>query len=273
MVISLLCVLLCLCLSALWLSGSVRRSQILLPVLLVCMTVTAALMDPADVLADELDATSSNAVKADLDLEGGDADESGSNDLSLSFLRGLYVLLSGPDAVDLAEEGDIIPYEGDIGFLDEGDTAAPFALQAYNSVSNVIAYDVTVNGSDYVLYLSPDYVDSLYIDSQDRLWNVSTSNISGRLFSGDFDALATSGYLVTLGPCLGNNFSSNRNYGSPNYMRRYYWSGSSLTYDTTYIIIKVNQSRYPFRVSDSLGYIIIFLLGGGLLCLWKKSLR
>lgn len=222
-------------------------------------------------LADELAATPLDAEK--IDLEGDDEDELGGPDLSLSFLRGLYVLLNDPDAVDMAEEGEVIPWEGDDDFLDAEDAPASYALSSSDGVTNVIAYDVTVGSTDYVLYLSPDYVDSLYIDSQDRLWNVGTNSISGRLFTGNFDATATTGYLVTLGPCLGNNFSLNRNYGSPNYMRRYYWSGNSLTYDTTYITIKVKESRYPFRVSDTLGYIMIFLLGGALICLWKRSSR
>lgn len=231
-----------------------------------------------NVYADELDdidnvpvATASDASR---ELIGGDDEyESGSDDLSLSFLRGLYVLLSDFDSVDIGEEGDVVLYEPeDDEFLPQ-ELSDDRASSIAPGVSNVIAYDVIINGSNYVLYLSPDYVDSLYIDDQDRLWNVSTANISGRLFTGSFDATATTGYLVTLGPCLGNNFSSNRNYGSPNYMRRYYWSGNTLTYDTTYITIKVEQSRYPFRVSDTLGYVIIFLLGGGLICLWKRSVR
>lgn len=230
-----------------------------------------------DVYADELETVPAAATPSDALREiGGDdeyEDESGGPDLSLSFLRGLYLLLSDTGAVDPGEERDVVPYESEDEEFSVEELADARAGSAVDSVSNVIAYDVTVNGVDYVLYISPDYVDSLYIDSQDRLWNVSTANISGRLFTGQFDVTATTGYLVTLGPCLGNNFSNNRNYGSPNYMRRYYWSGNTLTYDTTYITIRVNQSRYPFRVSDTLPYIMIILLGGGLICLWKRSVR
>lgn len=228
-----------------------------------------------EVAESEAPASPSDAVKdidKDLELEVND-DELGGDDLSLSFLRGLYLLLSDTDTVALGEERDVIPYEDADEYLDSQGDSQSYALTYSDDVSNVIAYDVTVNGGDYVLYLPPDYVDNLYIDSQGRLWNVGINNVTGRLFTGNFDATATSGYVVTLGPCLGNNFSSNRNYGSPNYMRRYYWSGNSLTYDTTYITIRVNKSRYPFRVSDTLGYIIIFLLGGGLICLWKRSVR
>lgn len=243
----------------------------LLPALLV---VLVTFLIPLDVYADELyDVPVATASNADRELIGGDDDEFGGDDLSFSFLRGLYLLLSEPDIVDLEEEGEVIPYMSDDDEFLPDVLAGDRASSIPSGVSNVISYDVTVNGVDYVLYLSPDYVDALYIDDQDRLWNVSTVNISGRLFTGSFDATAATGYLVTLGPCLGNNFSSNRNYGSPNYMRRYYWSGNTLTYDTTYITIKVNQSRYPFRVSDTLPLIIIFLLGGGLICLWKRSLR
>lgn len=162
-----------------------------------------------------------------------------------------------------AVEGDVYPCD-----------PVPLALSGDESVVNVLRYPVRINGTAYDLYLSPDYVDQIYIDGDSRIWNVGTSAISGRLFSGPFTATATTGYLVTLGPCLGNNFSSNRNYGSPNYMRRYYWSGNSLTYDTTYIQIYLDgKTPYPFRVSDTLKYVMIFLIGGVLICLWKRSLR
>lgn len=221
-----------------------------------------------------MDPTGSAATVSDAQREGGDFDDGAA--LSLSFLRGLYLLLSGDDPLGdpalSGVESHVVPYGGEALLSLEEDPVA-YALPYSDDVSNVISYHVTVSGVDYVLYLSPDYVDSLYIDSQKRLWNVGTANISGRLFQGDFDAMATTGRILTLGPCLGNNFSSNRNYGSPNYVRRYYWSGNSLTYDTTYVSVTVRDSRYPFRVSDTLPYVGIFLLGGCLICLWKRSSR
>lgn len=246
------------------------------------------LIVPAVALADDLDpsgvsdgadafvapASPSDAlVDIDDDFLEDKINEFSYDYLSLSFLRSLHMLFSDSDSLDLGEEWDVIPYEGEDEFLDSFDDPGDRAVSYSDDVSNVIAYDVTINNSDYVLYLPPDYVDNLFIDSQGRLWNVGTNSISGRLFTGNFNATATSGYLVTLGPCLGNTFSANRNYGSPNYMRHYYWSGNSLNYNTTYIVIKVNKSRYPFRVSDTLGYVIIILLGGALICLWKRSAR
>lgn len=246
------------------------------------------LIVPAVALADELDppgvsdgadafvapASPSDAlVDIDDDFLEDKINEFSYDYLSLSFLRSLHMLFSDSDSLDLGEEWDVIPYEGEDEFLDSFDDPGDRAVSYSDDVSNVIAYDVTINNSDYVLYLPPDYVDNLFIDSQGRLWNVGTNNISGRLFTGNFNATATTGDLVTLGPCLGNTFSLNRNYGSPNYVRHYYWSGNSLNYNTTYVVIKVKESRFPFRVSDTIGYIDIILLGGILICLWKRSAR
>lgn len=225
--------------------------------------------------------TPSNAVKRS-DLEGDELDgsiyDTIENDLLNDLLSSLYLLLSGDTSVlgpAFSGQGllEATPSDAEFETAVYGLDAVPFAAGGSEYMANVISYDVSVGGVDYVLYLSPDYVDQLYIDSAGRLWNVGTSNISGRLFTGSFDATATTGRLLTLGPCLGNNFSSNRNYGSPNYVRRYYWSGNSLNYDTSYVVVQVKQSRYPFRVSDTLWYVIIFLTGGVLLCLWKRSSR
>lgn len=239
------------------------------------------LATPADaVRADPVDKDLFDLIfstPSDAERKEGDNDEFEQDDLSVQFLRGLSMLLAG-DSAFLGPTFNQETVEADSG--DEeyeiavyADDSVPYAVGDADDMANVISYDVTVNGTDYVLFIPPDYVDNLYIDSSGRLWNVGTASVSGRLFQGDFNATATTGILVTLGPCLGNTFSSNRSYGSPNYMRNYYWSGSNLNYTTTYITIYVKQSRYPFRVSDSLRYVIIFLLGGMLICLWKRSSR
>ncbi|WP_188393644.1 hypothetical protein, partial [Glycocaulis alkaliphilus] len=150
---------------------------------------------------------------------------------------------------DAVFESDIIPYDGT---FDISPTEDPGSRAVYDTsaVTNVLAYRVRVNGTLYSLYLSPDDIDRIYIDSSNRMWNVGTTAISGRLFSGNFSPTAATGMIMTLGPCLGNNFSSNKTYGSPNYYRDYYWytnsSGNqSLTYRTTYCTIIVESNPYP----------------------------
>lgn len=175
---------------------------------------------------------------------------------------------------DAVFESDIIPYDGT---FDISPTEDPGSRAVYDtsSVTNVLAYRVRVNGTLYSLYLSPDDIDRIYIDSSNRMWNVGTTAISGRLFSGNFSPTAATGMIMTLGPCLGNNFSSNKTYGSPNYYRDYYWytnsSGNqSLTYRTTYCTIIVESNPYPLVNSMIPTFIVIFLVGVILVCMFRR---
>ena len=175
---------------------------------------------------------------------------------------------------DAVFESDIIPYDGT---FDISPTEDPGSRAVYDTsaVTNVLSYRVRVNGTLYSLYLSPDDIDRIYIDSNNRMWNVGNSAISGRLFSGNFSPTATTGMIMTLGPCLGNNFSSNKSYGSPNYYRNYYWrnnssGGQSLTYSTTYCTIVVESNSYPLVNSMIPTFIVIFLVGVILVCMFRR---
>lgn len=96
--------------------------------------------------------------------------------------------------------------------------------------------------------------------------------ILGRMVSCLF-SLDIGGYSY-LAPCLGNNFSVNHNYGSPNYVRRYYWSSTDrLSYTDTYVTVKVNHTFFLFYSDELLMYCIIFLIGCCLICLFKRSGR
>jgi hypothetical protein len=46
-----------------------------------------------------------------------------------------------------------------------------------------------------------------------------------------------------------------------------------LRYRDTYVNIQVNQYHHIFKVSDTLTYIVVVLIGGCLICLWRKSSR
>lgn len=176
-----------------------------------------------------------------------------------------------PDDTMEISASDIDGYEGETISFD--DVALPLALNSKENFVNVLRFDVTFNGADYVLLFPPEYIDSLYIDSRNRLWNFSTSNIQGRAVSDDFNPYVTQGKLFYLTPCLGNNFSTIDSNGSPNYMRNYYWSGGRLTYDTTYGEIVVNKYYHPFYVSQTMQYIILFTTLGGVLILWLRNYK
>lgn len=154
------------------------------------------------------------------------------------------------------EEVDTTSYTLDADF---------FAQGSEDTYVNVLRFDIAFNNHDYILLIPPEYVDNLYIDSNNRLWNMSTSNITGRIVDAEFNPLVTEGKLMYLSPCLGNNFSTVNEYGSPNYMRTYYWSSSRLTYSTSYGVITVNKYYNPFYVSQTMDYIMLFIVTGGVL--------
>lgn len=184
----------------------------------------------------------------------------------LSTLTGPGVASSSnaePADADAAVCSEVIPFDEPV--LLSADTVTDYV--------NVLRFDVTINGTAYTLLVSPAYEDQLFVDADGYLWNIGTSNIQGRLFDGTFNPYATSGTLVYLTPCLGNNFSSVYNGGSPNYTRRYYRSGNGYTYTESYVRIHVDKVFHTFKVSDTLVYLIIFILLGGVLFLWLSRYR
>lgn len=188
-----------------------------------------------------------------------------------SLLELLASYLIGPNVDTDAIPHQVQPFERSLA-LDEGEEEImPFSITDEDSLVNVLRYSVRINGTSYTLLLSPSYINQVYIDEDNYLWNMGTSSINGRLFVGDFNPTATTGYLLYLNPCLGNNFSANYNYGSPNYVRRYYWSNNRLSYDDSYGVVLVEEAPFTFFQGDTLTYVIIFFIGGILLCLWKKS--
>lgn len=177
-----------------------------------------------------------------------------------------WPLSDTPEAPD-----DVYPMEA-FPLLDADENISPLSIQDGDALVNVIRYNVTFNGTAYTLLLSPAYINQVFIDDDGYLWNMGTSTINGRLFSGTFNPTETSGRLLYLTPCLGNNFSINHSYGSPNYVRYYYWSSGSLRSSDTYGLVRVTDpASFSFFQGDTLTYVIIFLLGGMLLCLWRKS--
>ena len=175
------------------------------------------------------------------------------------------------ETLDKVSDGDgvlesLIPYAGTSDI-------APLSSNVQNDYVNCVRYDCVVDGKACTLLFPTNNRGSLFIDSDGLLWNMSTSNVQGRVIYDDFTPTATSGTLVYLTPCLGNNFNSVYNNGSPNYIRRYYWSSGRLTYDETYVTIKVESAPFSFFTEDTVQYVLILIGGAMLLCLLKKSLR
>lgn len=207
------------------------------------------------------------------------------------LLRGIYseVLsisdsLYGPGATasDAGRMEDTDPLESPPDNID-GEEAS-YSVAPVDSLSaekvaedvytNVLRYDITFRGDDYILLIPPEYVDNLYIDADNRLWNMSTQTVTGRIVDAKFNPAVDTGTLVYLTPCLGNNFSTIREYGSPNYVREYYWSNyDRLTYDTLYGDIIVRKYYHSFYVSETLDYILIFIVLGGALFLCLRNYK
>lgn len=224
--------------------------------LLFCFPVYASEL-PDDV------ASPSDAASPDMDFD--------------SFFDYINSLIGGPGIEQSsentleAEEGpaNIVPYDSVI-VLSDSDT---YTLSNQENYINMLRLDCTINNRFCTLLFSPSYRDQIYIDSANNLWNVGTSQIQGLVVYDTFDPYAISGDLIYLGPCLGNNFSNNSTYGSPNKIRRYYWSSNRLTYDDIYCQVKVDKYYNTLAVSDTYWYIVIFIMLGGLMLSWLKNWR
>lgn len=198
------------------------------------------------------------------------------------------LLFAGPsayaDMVQTPSDAFGPGYEG-VVFDEPQSPDGPIAMESYAlsdapsalaldeaSLVNCVCYSVSISGTEYTLLFPSVYESSLMVDADGNLWNVSGSSITGRLFEGEFDPSADTGLLLTMAPCLGNNFQTNHDYGSPNYIRSYYWSASDrLSYTTSYVIVQVLDTFHLYNSENLLQYVVIFLIGCCLICLWKRG--
>lgn len=237
-------------------------------------------ISPRSSLASASKSDAKSLIEELAELEGLSEDESKHmdiDDFGADTLLELFTSrISGPGYVrpeaDPVETPDDIQSFNAAEFLDADADAAPLSIQSQDAIVNSICYNIIFNGSAYTLLLPSSYLNQIYVDEQGYLWNMGTSTIQGRAFNDSFNPTADTGYLLYLNPCLGNNFSANHHYGSPNYLRRYYWSSGSLRSSDTYGVVLVeNPESFSFFQGDTLTYVIIFILGGMLICLWRKS--
>lgn len=182
------------------------------------------------------------------------------------------------DEVEEEEEiHEVIPYvEEEIDGRSDFRSVSRATNPAYRTYTNCLRYNVTISNVNYDLLFPAQYENFVYVDSNGYLWNVGSSTIQGLLVeSNNLDPTADNGKILYLNSIFNNNFEISRNYGSINFLRRYSWKweryrGTYLDYSDTYVKVKVNKYYYPFSVSNTLMYIVIFMLGGVLLLCWLK---
>lgn len=140
---------------------------------------------------------------------------------------------------------------------------------------NVVIYEGSWNAQSYRLVIPAENEKNLFVDTDGSLYNVGTSNIVGRLFSGNYDPLDYEIDVFTLTPTLGNNASSLYNNRYPSFNRHYYESGGRLYNTDTYGLFKVTKTVHTVsddNVAKNGVYLLaLFMMGGiGVLCLFKR---
>lgn len=184
-------------------------------------------------------------------------------------------LLSVPGPATPSNSMDEAVEMADISVYED---AVPYSLSGLPD-RNVVIYDGTFGGQSCKLVFPLSLQASLWIDDSGYLFNVGSGNLVGRLFYTDqFDSSDYEYNLFTLRSVLTNTTNDIYRYGFPSYRTRYYRSSSSssLANDTTYGLFQVSDTKV--YESDSLDFkiycillVIIFLIGGVWLCLWKRS--
>ena len=175
----------------------------------------------------------------------------------------LYEILDGVNAI----RGALIASPSDADLLDD----------SQEDEENIILAD------DISLY------SSLTLPSHDCVWyrgqfngilyNLSSSNITGRLFTSEtFDSGDYNYRTFTLYPVFGNSANNLYRYGSLSYMTYYYVQGSynSLTSSTTYgnFVVEDTEIKRSLDIEYRTYYVTVaclFMLGVMTLCSWKNS--
>lgn len=139
---------------------------------------------------------------------------------------------------------------------------------------NVVWYDCTINGNEYQVAFPKQYASSLWVSDSGYLYNVSGSDIIGRVFDEDpatddaFTLLVLSSLFST------GSMTDLHEHNALAELRTYYWDSTSydrLRYNSSWVHVQVNHVSDTLDTSQYGQYIIIFLLGGVLICLWKRS--
>ena len=156
-----------------------------------------------------------------------------------------------------------------------------FSITPY-AVNSLPDHDVVnvkgrFGGTVYTLVVPRQYYANLWVSDSGILYNLSSSNITCRMFTGTtFNDTDYNYRLLTLLPLLGNSSSALRNYGTISYQTYYYFSGSNWTSSNTYgnFMVDSIDIKRSLDIDYRLYYValaILFSEGLVFLCFWKNS--
>lgn len=196
----------------------------------------------------------------------------------------LYEILDGVNAI----RGALIASPSDADLLDDSQEDEESVLLAddislYSSLTlpshDCVWYRGQFNGTSYILVFPIEYYNKLNVSENGVLYNLSSGNITGRLFSSEtFDSGDYNYRTFTLYPVFGNSANNLYRYGSLSYMTYYYVQGSynSLTSSTTYgnFVVEDTEIKRSLNIEYRAYYVAVaclFMLGVMTLCSWKNS--
>lgn len=191
----------------------------------------------------------------------------------------LALLASSSDASKDSVEVDYLEDEQEIEILSNVVTLSSGSLPDHD----VFTVTGTFDNTTYTIVFPLEYRPYIWVDSDGVLYNISSSNITGRAFpGGTFDSTSYNYYIFTFRSMLGSNASTIYNYGYLSSLQYYYRSTSgnqqNLTSTTTYGNFYVDEDgivEYRSLAVDYKSYyvavVILFVLGGVWLCYWKSS--
>lgn len=196
----------------------------------------------------------------------------------LAEVTAIHDTLSGPgtatpsDAQDVEEIAEDPP-DSDISISDDAGIYALLSLPDHDCVW----YKGRFDGTEYTLVFPVAYYNQLNVAENGVLYNLSSSNITGRLFLSDTFDSSDYGYRTfTLYPVFGNSANQVYNYRSLSYMTRYYESSyDRLTSSNTYgdFVVEDVELKRSVNVEYRTYYVAVsclFFLGVLILCLWKN---
>ncbi len=181
----------------------------------------------------------------------------------------------------LASPSNALPYsEDDEDFqtiaFDDDVSISPFAVNSLPD-HDVVNIKGRFGSTVYTLVVPRQYYANLWVSDSGILYNLSSGNITCRIFTGTtFNDTDYNYNLFTLTPMLGNSANNLYRYGSLSYRVNYYVSGSSLSSTTTYgnfyvDDIEIQRSLDVDYRSYYVSLAILFMEGLVILCLWKSS--
>lgn len=153
--------------------------------------------------------------------------------------------------------------------------AAPAAATPY-VMPEATAYKLQLDGVEYYAWF-PDGAE-LVVTDEGRLYNQSTSNISG-VISRSVDGVSFNSYndFVTVAPLLASTSNNNAyRYGSRIYITDYSVSGSTLTNSVSYVtdavVVKQPGAGYGFSRYQIISLAILLIMLFLLLIRWGRKL-